>query len=223
VEHYLQTISVEEVNQMEPNGFTALHIAAYRGHEKIVELLLQKGACHSSINKYNNNTPLDQAKTDKIKQMIRRRMNKTRFVSDSVEWIRAPEDADFQAHEYLKKLEPYGRDPQFDQLIIYIKQNYLEGDLQHMHNIDKIKQDFDKAVEEKDPIHLLTAYTAETDFYSALNVHLTKLRLDNLTDNENLSQTYYAGIIHHHPTFETFSHTGIVFRGMMFTNNDLKQ
>ncbi|CAF4500767.1 unnamed protein product [Rotaria socialis] len=40
VKNYLQTISAEEINQIEPNGSTALHVAAYRGHEEIVELLL---------------------------------------------------------------------------------------------------------------------------------------------------------------------------------------
>ncbi|CAF4228275.1 unnamed protein product, partial [Rotaria magnacalcarata] len=44
VEHYLKTMTVEEVDRIEQNGSTALHAAAYRGHDKIVELLLQKGA-----------------------------------------------------------------------------------------------------------------------------------------------------------------------------------
>ncbi len=36
VKHFLQTVSVGKLNQMEPNGSNALHVAVYRGHEKIV-------------------------------------------------------------------------------------------------------------------------------------------------------------------------------------------
>ncbi|CAF1314927.1 unnamed protein product [Adineta steineri] len=176
VKHYLQQMSVEEVNQMEPNGSTAFHVAAYQGHEEIVELLLQKGACHSAINKYNC-TPFDEAKTDKIKQMIRRRTNNTRFISDCVEWILSTNDADYQAHEYWKKLESYGKDPNVYQLIVYIKQNYVERYLQDIDGIDTIKQYFNMSIKEKDPVYLLKAYTAETGFYSLLNVHLAQLRL----------------------------------------------
>ncbi|CAF4246062.1 unnamed protein product, partial [Adineta steineri] len=40
---------------------------------------------------------------------------------------------------------------------------------------------------------------------------------------ENLSRAYYTGIIARHPKLETLSYTGVVFRGMMITNDDLKQ
>ncbi len=222
VEDYLKTMSLEEINKIEPNGSTALHVAAYRGHEKIVGLLLEKGACHTTTNKYNN-TPLDEAKTDQIKQLIRNRRHAARFVGDSIEWIVATDNADYQAHEYSKKLEAYGKDPHFYQLIIYIKQNYLEYDLASIYGIDKIKKYFDKATNKKDPVYLLIAYTADTDFYSQLNVHLAQLQLESLTDQANLSYAYYIGMITFHPKFETFSYIGTTFRGMMINNNDLKQ
>ncbi|CAF1556988.1 unnamed protein product [Adineta steineri] len=207
---------------MEPNGSTALHVAAYRGHEKIVELLLKKGASYSTVNRYNS-TPLAEAKTDKIKQLIRRRMNKTRFVSDSLEWIISTNDADYQSHEYFKKLEIYGKDPHFPRLIIYIKENYLNKDLQHVDDINTIKEYFDLAINKKDPTYLLQAYTAETGFYSTLNLHLAQLKLENLTITENLSRAYYIGIIARHPKFSSLSYTGTTYRGMMITEDDIKQ
>ncbi|CAF2640044.1 unnamed protein product [Rotaria sp. Silwood2] len=222
VKDYLQTMSLEEINKMEPNGSTALHVAAYCGHEEIVKLLLEKGACSSTINKYNC-TPLDEAKTNKIRQLIRRRMNGNRFVSDTIEWILSTGDADFIAHKYLKILEKYGTDPDFHRLIVYIKQNYLEMDLQNIDDINIIKEYFDMAINKKDPVYLLKAYTAETGFYSTLNVHLAQLRLENLTSQENISRAYYIGIIARHPKFKTYSYTGEVFRGMVITDNDLKK
>ncbi|CAF2820607.1 unnamed protein product [Rotaria sp. Silwood2] len=154
-------MSLDEINKLEPNDSTALHVAAYLGHEEIVELLLQKGACYTTVNRYNC-TPLDEAKTDKIKQMIRRRMNKTRFISESIEWVLQTDKADFQAHQYWKKLETYGQDLQFHVLIDYIKRNYLEKDLQNIEDIDTVIRYFNIAINERDPVYLLQAYTAET-------------------------------------------------------------
>ncbi|CAF1409154.1 unnamed protein product, partial [Rotaria sp. Silwood1] len=215
-------MSVEEMNQIEPNGSTALHVASYRGHEKIVELLLERGASHSIVNRYQN-TPLDEAKTEKIKKLIRGRINNTRFVSESVEWILSTNDADFQANKYLKKLETYGKDPNFDQLIIHIKENYLEKLLKCVDDLHKIQENFDTAIKKKDPLHLLKAYTTDTGFYSALNIDLAKLRLENLTDKENRDRASFIGIIAHHPKLQRFSYTGTVFRGMIITNDDFEQ
>ncbi|UJR21144.1 hypothetical protein I4U23_024243 [Adineta vaga] len=196
VEQYLKSMSLDEINRIEPNGSTSLHVAAYRGHEKIVDLLLQKGANCSIVNRYNS-TPLDEAKTDKIKQLIRRRMNHKRFFSDSVEWILQTDNADYQAHEYLKILESYGKHPHFYKFIAYIRKNYLEDDLRDIEDINTIKEYFDLAINEKNPTYLLTAYTAET--------------------------AYYTGIIARHPDFEALSYTGVTYRGMMVTNDDMKQ
>ncbi len=59
--------------------------------------------------------------------------------------------------------------------------------------------------------------------YLTLNAHLAQLQLENLTAKENISLAYYIGIIARHPKFETSSYTGRAYRGMMITNNDLKQ
>ena len=82
---------------------------------------------------------------------------------------------------------------------------------------------FDRAINERDPSPLLTAYTAATGFYSLLNVDLAKLQVENLTCQENLSLAYYVGIIAGHPKFEELSYIGEVFRGMKITNDDLNQ
>ncbi|CAF2955115.1 unnamed protein product [Rotaria sp. Silwood2] len=76
------------------------------------------------------------------------------------------------------------------------------------------------AIKKKDPVYLLQAYTAETDFYSALNVHLAQLRLENFNDKENLSLAYYIGIIARHPKFEAFSYIGTVFRALGFLKDN---
>ncbi|CAF1124871.1 unnamed protein product [Rotaria sordida] len=215
-------MTVEEINRIEPNGSTALHVAAYRGYEKIVELLLDYGASCVAKNKYKC-IPLDEAKTDKIKQMIRRKMNETRSVSNSCWDILSTNDTNFQADEYQKTLKKYGKDRHFYHLIGYIKQNYIEKELHNIYGINIIQEYFDKAINEKDPTYLLKAHSADTGFYHALNKHLAQLQLEDLSATQNLSLSYFIGIIAHHPKFETLSYIGQVFRGMMITTNDIKQ
>ncbi|CAF1147047.1 unnamed protein product [Didymodactylos carnosus] len=207
---------------IEPNGSTALHVASYQGRKEIVELLLQKGANHAIINKYNS-TPLEEAKTDEIKQLIITRRKNTRFCSVTVEWILATNDADYQAHEYWKKLAAYGKDPKFYQFIDHIKRHYVEKDLKEIDGIDTIRYYFDRAIVKRDPLYLITAYTADTGFYSTLNVHLAQLRLENLTAEDNLSRAYLIAIIARHPKFDALSYVGTTYRGILITNDDLKQ
>ncbi|CAF1360257.1 unnamed protein product [Adineta steineri] len=222
VKHYLEIMSTEQIDQIEPNGSSALHAAAFYGHEEVVQILLKKGVCYSKKNKYNC-TPLEEAKTDKIKQMIRRRMNKTRFVSDSITWTLATNDADVQVHRYFKFMELFVRPPQLDKLISYIKTNYLETDLKDIDDFHTVKEYFDMAINENDPLYLLKAYTAETGFYPKLNLHIAQLTSENLTDKYIVGRTLYVAIIARHPKLETLSYTGITYRSMIITSNDLEQ
>jgi ankyrin repeat protein len=48
VKTMLQFATIEEINHIEPNGSTALHVASYYGHVEIVELLLQAGASQTN-------------------------------------------------------------------------------------------------------------------------------------------------------------------------------
>ncbi|CAF1120357.1 unnamed protein product [Adineta ricciae] len=206
VHNYLQSMSLKSMNRMEPNGSTALPTAS------------------GSTKNKSRLAVLEEAKSDEIKQMPhRRRLTKTRFVSDVMEWIRSSYDADFQAHEYLKSLETYGNDPQFDRLVLFVKQNYLEKSLRNVQSIDLIRQFFDVTIKEKDPNYLLKAYTTDTGFSSALNTDLAQLELENLAAPENLSLAYFIGIIARHPHFDSLSYLGTTYRGMMLTENDVTQ
>ncbi|CAF0914946.1 unnamed protein product [Adineta ricciae] len=204
VQKYLQSMSLKSLDRMEPNGSTALPVAS------------------GSTKNKSRVTVLERAKSDETKQMPhRRRLTKTRFVSDFMEWIRSSYDADFQAHEYLKSLETYGNDPQFDRLVLFVKQNYLEKSLRNVQSIDLIRQFFDVTIEEKDPNYLLKAYTTDTGFSSALNTDLAQLELENLAAPQNLSLAYFIGIIARHPHFNSLSYLGTTYRGMMLTENDV--
>jgi hypothetical protein len=67
----LPTLTLEEINEIEPNGSTALHAAAYYGNLEVVKLLLSQGAQRMIKNRYGS-TPYDEAKTEEIKKLFKR-------------------------------------------------------------------------------------------------------------------------------------------------------
>ena len=81
-----------------------------------------------------------------------------------------------------------------------------------------IKSYFEKSTTMNDATFLLKAYTAETGFYSRLNVHLA-----GNADEGKEERIFYVGIISYNPTFEKYSFIGIVFRGMRITQEDLHE
>jgi hypothetical protein len=84
----LPTMSLADINRIEPNGSTALHAATYDGHKEIVKMLLERGASRSIQNKFCC-VPYDEASTPEIKELFKRRVGNTRFIAGSgaTEWI----------------------------------------------------------------------------------------------------------------------------------------
>jgi hypothetical protein len=74
------------------------------------------------------------------------------------------------------------------------------------------------ALREKDPKYLLKAYTAETGFYTRLNLHLA-----SETDVGKSERKLYVGILAFSPCFDQYRFTGEAFRGMRLTEEDLKE
>ncbi|CAF0959575.1 unnamed protein product [Rotaria sordida] len=74
VKSLLKTLSLDEINQLEPNGSTALHASCYFGHSDIVKVLLECGASRRQLNN-NNKTPEDEACNEQIKLLFRRSFN----------------------------------------------------------------------------------------------------------------------------------------------------
>jgi hypothetical protein len=105
----LPTLTLPEINQIEPNDSTALHAAAYYGHQEVVKLLLSKGAQHMTKNLYGC-TPYDEAKTEDIRNLFRRQdgarvESKNRFADEkgpSFEWIFVKGDPQAMLHSTVK-------------------------------------------------------------------------------------------------------------------------
>ncbi|CAF2812470.1 unnamed protein product [Rotaria sp. Silwood2] len=112
----LPKLTLEEINQIGPNGSTALHAAAYYGNKEIVKLLLSKGV-QRMIKNMHGCTPYDEAKTGDIKKLFQRveragAESKSRFAGDkgpSYEWIFVKSDPSSYAsfnRETIKNNDP---------------------------------------------------------------------------------------------------------------------
>lgn len=74
VKSYLNQITLEEINRIESNGNTALHVAAFYHNLGVVYLLLKQGAVISIKNRYDF-TPFEETTSSYIKQLLSNRGN----------------------------------------------------------------------------------------------------------------------------------------------------
>ncbi|CAF4855165.1 unnamed protein product [Rotaria socialis] len=94
---------------------------------------------------------------------------------------------------------------------------------------------FSFAIEYEDPLYLINAYTAATPFCGQLNRDLAKTGSDfrfecdlssNYQDDQlplGIGQYLFAAALIHHRSIEPYCHTGITYRGMNLTQQELQQ
>ena len=225
VKKLLKTLSGDDIDRMEPVGSTALHVAAYRGHKEIVSLLLKQGANRAILNKYGC-LPFDEATDPNVKEIFFRVQSSNRLVSREgfIEWERMDGRALHSAieeREYFKFLYnskttagTNGIRDMFEQ----IEKNYIGKSLAQVEGIDKISRFFRRASEEEDPVWIITAYTAETEFYAFLNREMAMG--SKMYESE---RKYLMALLLHHPKLDRFSYIGVSYRTMEITDSLLQR
>ncbi|CAF3378814.1 unnamed protein product [Rotaria sp. Silwood2] len=208
VQKLLQTMTLDDVDRIEPNGSTALHTACYHGHHSIVKLLLEVGANRAIMNKYNC-LPYDEAKNDEIKELFLRIPNSDRLVSNTgaIEWELIDNDALEKAVEerhFIKSLyDNTTKTTPIDKMFEKIEKNYINKGLNTI---------------EKDPLWIITAYTAETDFYRVLNTEIAAGASQYQSERR-----YIIALISHHHSLEKLTFIGDAYRVMQINNDDVKK
>ncbi|CAF0940986.1 unnamed protein product [Adineta steineri] len=220
VKKLVNIVSVEEMNRLEGSGTTALHVACYYGHVEVVRLLLQvHGLSRTMLNKYGC-LAYDETANAEIKELFKTYPGSDRFVANSgkVEWLLVTPTVRETATHRHHILEEIGTKRSFTALTEKILEYYLEKYMRDIKGYNVIKSYFEEAITINDPTLLLKAYTAETGFYTRLNVHLA-----GNADEAKEERMSYVGIISYNPAFEKYSFIGIVFRGMRITEEDLAE
>ncbi|CAF1321958.1 unnamed protein product [Adineta steineri] len=219
VRRLLDEHPLEDLDQMELNGSTALHAACYYKHIDIIKLLLDRGFTRCVLNKYNN-TPFDEGQTEEIQQLFIRPKTSNRFgggdLSDEQEklkWIILDGNEQNTIQDRIpdtyhgNRLE-YG---------IFHGDKILQQLGTNMPKTDVIQRLFHRAMNEKDCTRLIQAYTAETDFYNRINNYLI-----SQNNQKNVISEFVDTIYFNHQLHEKYSFQGICYRTMNITSeNDL--
>lgn len=225
VKRLLKTLTLDDIDKMEPNGSTALHAASYHGHRDIVKFLLDLGADRSVQNRFGC-LPYDEANDEETRQLFVRIPNMNRLVSDTgaIEWERIDDDALNEANNERLMIETL-----YDRMNMVggdcirtmfekIENNYIDKSLTYAKDIDKIRRFFHKATEEEDPKWIITAYTAESDFYKFFNRELA-----GGSNTNRMERTYIVALLLHHPKLDPLSYIGTSCRVMRITEETLEK
>ena len=155
----LPTLTPEKINQVEPNGSTALHAAAYYGNQEIVKLLLSKGARKNIRNCYGS-TPYEEAKTENIRKLFHcldgpKIQSRNRFVSEgsvTYEWIFVESDPSSYALFNRQSLWKCSSDEEFFRLCRGIRQHYINenGPFAHESEMHEVRSLFDEAIKKNE-------------------------------------------------------------------------
>lgn len=225
VQQLLPSTPIKILNRLEPNGSTCLHAASYHGHKDIVRLLLENGASRRVINRYGC-TPLDEAKTQEVADLFPRsgEARKKRF-SDS-----PAQQTEWQFEE--NSAESYSRAVHWG----CIKDRGLKKTVKKIAKARALDDDpddpstkivqnyFNEALETKDPMSLLKAYTVESQFYKRLNHEMATGNKKQVYEKLRKKWTgYYTGIIVRNPAFDHLRYSGQTYRGMQITPADFDQ
>ncbi|CAF4106153.1 unnamed protein product [Adineta steineri] len=220
----LPTMTLADINKKESNGSTALHAASYHGHIEIITLLLKRGASRSICNQWGC-MPYEEARTQAIKDLFKRRIGNTRFIAGSgaTEWICFNDQNAYDRSVFSEVME---KSPLDTWRVDWIKEFYVDKDMSDIEGIDVIREFYELA--RTNPLYLIKAYSAETDYYRLLNLHLanTNSAAQNSPIDEDRSRWYrlrdLVQIFASHDDLKPYIFKGRVFRGMHLTQEELE-
>ncbi|CAF2060145.1 unnamed protein product [Rotaria magnacalcarata] len=219
VEQILPSLSLDEINQLEPNGSTSLHAACFFNHPQIVKLLLEHGASRTVLNKYGY-TPLQEAITDEIKELFYRkaadaqgRFTTDLTTSDAMEWVSVKNG--IYGWRNKRKISDMNVVKAAD-CITHDKRFCNAADM------NKIKYFLDKTRQTQDPYWLLKAYTAGADLCRSINKSLASGPSDiyDLFMEDDFHS--FVGCFFHHEALKKYRYSGKCYRGLKLAREDFE-
>lgn len=227
VQRLLPQTPLKILNRLEPNGSTCLHAASYHGHKDIVRLLLQHGASRNVVNRYGC-TPVDEAKTEEVADLFPRSAvaAKKRFAASpaqQLEWQFAQGTA-----EAFSRAFHWGciKDRGIEKTVKKIRKARILDDVPNDEDQEAeiVKEYFQLALDERNPIYLLKAYTVESKFYKTLNSYMVEGSHTKVFEKIRRKWSgYYTGLIVRNPAFDRYRFAGETYRGMEITPEDFAQ
>ncbi|CAF1141130.1 unnamed protein product, partial [Didymodactylos carnosus] len=225
VKQYLKIMTVDQLNETESHGSTALHAASFYGHKDVVKILFEyDGICRSVRNNFKL-TAYEEAKTDDVRELFLRKSGSDRFVGTTqIEWVKLDSNIEKYASGQRHWFSEERIEIDIDRQVGQICEDYLDKSLCDIDGIELIRYFYRQAEKQNSPVYILKAYTAETDYYKVLNNQLAMLNGNTPDDYQNSwSRDAIIGIMISHPALDNLSYVGVTYRGMCLTEDDLKQ
>ncbi|CAF1971984.1 unnamed protein product [Rotaria magnacalcarata] len=230
-------------------GSTCLHVACYRGHKDVVEILLQYGASTSIRNNAHHLTPYEEAGTEDIKQLLinyeRLFSSRTRYY---IEWSMVGDGLLSKRRQFREMIDLYKAynnrhlvSKLLTEVIHYYLNEYLLSEINQAdidtseiirQQIEIVQTYFQEAINKHDYLtYFIKAYTLTTCFYQKLNEHLAMYILEYFDETRQSSSNYrlvnclvhIVTLLIYHPDLSLYQFQGVCYRGMRITQNDLDQ
>ncbi len=235
-------MTLEEVNQLDENGNSALHFSVQHEHTEIVQLLLERGASRQQLNKFGK-TPLQSCRSENrenMQKLFRRPItnddSRYRYITQNsdVEW-------NFRNNLYtwpnrLYLLNQMVRRDSNDSDEFSPLSHGLNKALEYLTNANELKECprmeeieyfIREAVRTDNSEYLLRAYTAETGFYKRLNLQLTKhdeiYGYHEYRDWSNYFAAYLYGLNCKSQMQRPLAYLGVTYRGMKVKASEISR
>ena len=243
-------MTVEQINRIDPDGNTALHIATSYRHKGIIQLLLANGISRSIRNSIADLTAYEEAITSEIKQLFRRSDNTKRFVANCslhpFEWTFHYDDPTLQRSQFRRQLlNPFKVDKKevrsilnnsqlsliFCEILTKFSDNFFTqlstNEISSKHK-SLLEWFFKQAIEKANALYILKAYTSATNFYGVLNRTLAQFALEYFDAIHQESTNYkivtsiidLISLLIYDPDLDKYDYRGKTYRGMLFEEND---
>ena len=165
VARLLEDRPLEEIDTMEPNNSTALHVACHRNHPKIIKMLLERGFTRCVRNKFNL-VPFQEARSEAARQLFLRPEQSNRFGGrTSLEelrrtWMTLDNTNQYLLNERITDIPYRGNALEYG----IFRKNDISQRLSDMPKRDVIDRYLRRAVAEKDFNYFIQAYTLRRTF-----------------------------------------------------------
>ncbi|CAF1583511.1 unnamed protein product, partial [Adineta steineri] len=220
IKFHLAHMSSNEINRIEPNGSTALHVACYHHNAGAVYLLLRFGALGSIKNRHDL-TPYEETTSFRIKELL---LNTGQ--ASLIDWTFVDPPTREMKQKFDSALKSSFSTWGLPFILEYLHNYYV---CRHVCKVlststQNIEQYFTDARTATSLSPVIKAYTAPLEFYKVVNQHCIKVLPDLLQANGKPANTlatsifYLIASFNYDPTLRpNDAYTGLVYRGLKMT------
>lgn len=241
--------TIQVIQRMSPFGNSELLVVTRERLNETVQIFLTASSFQSFDNSSHQLTPYDVRRMNTLNRLFSEYLNlfhtQTEILendNDFIEWSVVGDNLIEKRRQFREQIDLYKtytyQHHSITRLLIEIIDYYineylaLEGSFT-MKDIKKLEKYFQQAIKEKNYLkYFIKVYTLSHSFNKALNRHLALYILDyfDIYSYSSLPKgyrlinclIYIVTLLINHPDIQKYQHNGIVYRGLLMTQNALE-